>query len=277
MKVALIPPIPNLEHWGTGRFHLCLSHLLGYPKYLQHYAIQRRNGAYIILDNSAHEFKKGETPEQLRKQMRILKPNEIVVPDVLENADETVNAAMSTMEIWCEGDDDPPTRTTLMYVPQGDSVNSWASCLQEQVRIHTYACAKYGLQKDFVIGLSKDYDELFYGGLTQLLKSYLQPLKWKMDERGIRMDVHLLGWSRLAWNLSIWSRDFPWIRSIDSAKPFVYGSAGVTLDPLAEYPPPYPGRRADYFTRAIGQYRKRIDVNIAIFEAMANGIQRGKI
>ena len=54
MKAALIPPTPALKRYGLGDFHLLLSHLLEDPHYFIHYRRQRDQGAYLVLDNSAH-------------------------------------------------------------------------------------------------------------------------------------------------------------------------------------------------------------------------------
>src|SRR4051812_5392932 len=105
MRTALIPPIPELNRFGRGDFHLVLSHLVGESfDYTQHYAKERDRGAYLVLDNSAHENTHGEAADALMRQALAIRAQEVVVPDVLFDAAGTVEAATDAFEVWYEGD-----------------------------------------------------------------------------------------------------------------------------------------------------------------------------
>lgn len=275
MKAALIPPIPELATYGRGDFHLLLSHLLSNDDYRAHYAGERIRGAYLVLDNSAHEFRIGETAKQLREQAVWLNAQEVVIPDALEDGPKTVDLALKTLEAWYEKDQNQQMlqlNPALMYVPQGKDEAEWRECLAQLIEAHTFMAKKIkGFRRSFVLGVSKDYD-VWEGGLKHLLATYVHPLKDKLWlEREIKMQVHMLGWTRDLWNLNEWAQEFPWLRSTDSAKPFVYARAGTTLS--ARQPvPPYPARPSDYFEVPLTtQQRKIATRNVHIFQLAAGG------
>jgi len=272
LKAALIPPISALRQFARGDFHLILSHLLKDRRYEAHYARLRRKGAYLVLDNSAHEHGAGDAPLILADQAAELNAQEVVVPDVLFDAGETVKRAIEAHEAWFEGTNiamrDPDLR--LMYVPQGRTRAEWAVCFQELVRMHLYTAKIHRINQTFVIGVSKDYEE-WSGGLNTLLGTYVLPMKDNLHAQGIHMSVHLLGWGRDLWELGRLSRAYPWIRSIDSAKPFVYAIQGIQLNP-GEAIYPYPGRPENYFDAKMGvKHYERARHNVEVFRKLAKG------
>lgn len=247
MKVALIPPCPFLPIFGNAQFHLLLAHLFSRSSYVKHYKKQRLHGAYLILDNSAHEKGEGEDSEILMLRAMDVQAQEVVIPDALEDAEGTVEACLSAHETWYEGsysgmrELDP----TLMYVPQGKNADEWNECFRSLVRIHNFCAKRHRLRRDFVLGLSKDY-EVWPGGLRELIEKYILPVKRELLLKDIHMHLHMLGWGRNLWMLNEIARDHPWIRSTDSAKPFVYAINGIELRPPEV--PEYPKRRWNYFS-----------------------------
>lgn len=275
MKAALIPPIPELSRYGIGEFHLLLSHLMEDPTYAEHYKRERARGAYLVLDNSAHEYKVGQAAKELKEQAIYLNAQEVVVPDALEDGEKTVELATQTLEQWFEGRDDSMAQLNpaLMYVPQGKDESDYKHCLEELIRIHCYMSKKVpGFRRSFVIGVSKDYD-IWDGGLIHLLREYIAPTRdvlW--EEREIKMQVHMLGWMRYLWHLNEIAKEFPWLRSTDSAKPFVYARDGTYTAPYKPVPP-YPARPSDYFEVPLTtQQRKTASRNVAIFRKAAAGV-----
>lgn len=275
MKAALIPPIPMLQTYGSGNFHLLLSHLMENSHYSTWYGQQRANGAYLVLDNSAHEFKVGQPADGLRDQALFLKAQEVVVPDKLFDADKTVDLAIETLEYWYEKGDErmQDLNPALMYVPQGGTEMQWVSCVRELVRIHVFMTKRVkGFRRSFVLGISKDYDAEWDGGILPLLRDYIAPLRAALwAEKEIKMNVHMLGWMRDLWTLAEVAKEFPWVRSTDSAKPFVYALNEVTLN--TDFPPPpYPTRPHDYFSRILtGTEKSRATRNVKVFQNIAKG------
>ena len=275
MKAALIPPTKELRYFGNNSFHLLLSHLFQDPKYVQHYMQQRMRGAYLVLDNSAHEYSVGQDAAKLLQQAAGMRCQEMVVPDSLEDAEGTIEKALSAMEVWYEGDQAERMKEldpTLMYVPQGNDEKEWAECLKELIRIHMFTYRKRGARSNFVIGLSKDYEK-WDGGLDNLLTKYLLPIKEDGIKHRIRIHVHLLGWGRDLWVLQDLAAKHFWIRSTDSAKPFVYALSGIDL---SQYPvgckdyPEYPSRPATYFEKRLTPAKRRIAYsNLSVFKGLA--------
>jgi hypothetical protein len=276
VKAALIPPIPDLDAFGNGDFHLLLSHLLKENAYYRHYFNQRKRGAYLVLDNSAHEKGEGEDPEALIYNALSIDAQEVVVPDALDDGPRTVELAIQSIEAWFENS--PITRQgtvlarfpALMYVPQGKDVREWRECLHELVLIHKFISHRWGYRRDLVIGLSKDYEK-WEGGLMGLISDYLVPCRQSLSNTGVKMHVHLLGWGRDLWMLRTIAQAHPWIRSTDSAKPFVYARKRISLDPR-EPAPPYPGRPVDYFTKKLSKAQHNAAaVNCMVFQTTAAG------
>lgn len=271
MKAALIPPTPELRYFGNGDFHLLLSHLVEASNdYTAHYIRQRQLGAYLVLDNSAHEFSAGQNAEKLATQALALRAQEVVVPDVLEDADATIQGAVSAMEVWIEGGAFRDLSPALMYVPQGKTVEDWSGCLNELVQIHKYMAKRTFVQTTFTVGLSKDY-EVWDGGLLFLIKRYLRPMVIRLADEKIRMNVHLLGWGRDLWVLNEIAREYPWLRSTDSAKPFVYALNGTRLNPKRT--PTYPRRPEEYFSMKMNaRQRSTARHNAGMFRKAAAGV-----
>lgn len=270
MKAALIPPIPELAIFGNGDFHLLLSHLADIPAYKRHYMWQRSLGAYLVLDNSAHEFQAGERAEILARRAIEYDAQEVVVPDVLEDYPKTLEGCLSAMEVWVEGERFQELSPTLMYVPQGKDVSEWDTCLREMCQIHTFMAKQHFLKTNFCIGLSKDY-EAWDGGLMRLIDEHLFPMRSAFEQKGVKMQLHLLGWGRKLWDLSHIAKKHTWIRSTDSAKPFVYALKQVALS-LREAPPKYPTRPKSYFTRKMKPEQREIAAwNSVIFRTIAGG------
>lgn len=272
MKAALIPPIPDLRRYGQGNFHLLLSHLLKDKRYFDHYEDQRKKGAYLVLDNSAHEDGEGTDAEVLLFNGMAMRAQEIVVPDVLDKGPETVERATEALEMWFEGTSTVNHRLihelspALMYVPQGRNEREWRDCLDDLIRMHLYVARRHEYRPNFVIGLSKDY-EVWDGGLLNLIDDHLEPLA-----KQFKCKVHLLGWGRKCWNLADIARKHPWIRSTDSAKPFVYARARINLwAHIEDLPPTYPGRAEDYFEKALTPTQREFaENNVDLFKRLAN-------
>jgi len=93
MKIALIPPVSRVELIHTTDYQLALPQGLdGFPTYLAEYRKARANGSFIILDNGAAEGNLYDSAT-LHTYALELMVNEIVVPDVLGDADATWDKA----------------------------------------------------------------------------------------------------------------------------------------------------------------------------------------
>lgn len=259
-----------LDKFGHGGFHLLLTHLLSRRAYMKHYIEERQNGAYLVLDNSAHEKGEGEDAASLMAMAIKLRAQEVVVPDVLFDSEKTIDKAVHAHETWYEAGH--PGMVTLnpalMYVPQGENIFAWHDCCNELLNLHMYAAQRHNIRRHCVLGISKDY-EMWDGGILALMGSVIPTLA-KYATRGIEIKVHLLGWGRDLWALNRVAASYPWIRSTDSAKPFVYGIHGVELDPSQD-PPQYPKRPKGYFGYKMDVVQQlAAEHNVGVFMATAN-------
>lgn len=261
MKIGLIPPIPELRTFPSTGIHLLLSHLLEDDRYLDYYKERREEGDYLILDNSAHEFGKGNSIEDLLKQATALRAQEIVIPDILFDAHGTVEAGRAAFRFIARNEKvyDKAGRPRLMLVPQGSNRTEWVKCLNQLLEAWQSSFEDTEVRSP-IIGVSKDYDDFVKGGITTLIREYIAPLGF---------DVHCLGWPTNLWSLARVCQECPWVRSTDSAKPFVYARAGILLEPGGPIPQ-YPRRSPTYFESIFNYQQREIAArNIRVFDAAA--------
>jgi len=225
------------------------SHALENPAVAEYYE-KRPDDEWVVLDNSAHEKKFGESWEVLLEAASLVNPDEIVLPDVLFDAEQTVRRTVEAYNHL------RVLEKPFMAVPQGITPDQWWECFRrvdEAVQVDT-------------IGISKDF-EVWDGGLPKLLETLL--LTW---DRG----VHLLGWGRDLGQLRTCAQiaeDYPGIRSVDSAKPLVYAHQGIKLDPeltTLTTSPIYPGRPDNYFQLEELNHHDLALHNIEVFRRTAS-------
>lgn len=235
---TLIPPTRELEHFGSGSMHLLLAHLFEDPFYVAHYQEQQREGAHIILDNSAYELgqSQGHGLRPLVSLALIVNADEIILPDAMEDSRTTamlVGAAMQEMATMVMDTGTIPFRP--FYVAQGENEKTYRECLRFIVNTHQLLFGDL----PFTLGISRVYRR-FEGGRERLLERYYSQLH---EELGDGVAFHLLGWNE---DVPAIARSFPWVRSVDSAEPFNWAFAGKDLHKLAEGEEA-PARPDDYF------------------------------
>lgn len=267
MRIALIPPVPDLDKFATGTgFHLLLSHLFEINGYCDYYLRRSEIGDYIVLDNSAHEFGRGNDMQRLLREAERVRADEVVVPDALFDSRGTVQKAREALK-WLNTPQGSRAyaragRPRLMLVPQGHDRPEWRWSLKHLLEAYWDWAGDARLSP--VIGVSKDY---YYWprGLVSLIKDEVGPYRDTYPD----LDVHCLGWPTDLWQLAYVARELPWVRSTDSAKPLVYAKNYILLEPGGEVPK-YPRRDERYFHDPLDastfEYAWR---NIEVFRAAA--------
>lgn len=266
MQIGLIPPTAELETFCSGRrFHLLLSERLDDPAYLEFYRREQKNGAALCLDNSAHENGCGNDANKLLEQAITVQASEIVCPDELFSATGTITRTAKALDVFVRrASDIADLKCSLMVVPQGTTHKQFEFCLVTLVKILRKSQEHMGFP--LVVGLSKDY-EMWDGGLYRLIAEHLYP----MLGNGAIQGIHCLGWGRQLWKLGRIARDFPLIRSVDSAKPFVFAMSEIALQPGKDVE--YPKRPAGYFDLELTRDQRQIAIhNVEIFDAVAQGM-----
>lgn len=244
MEASVIAPTSLLNLVRGQKFHLLLSHLVeSDPTYTQFYIKERKQGSFLILDNSAHEFQTGQDIGVLLAQADLLRAQEVVLPDVLFDYPGTVASIENALDRLQKYDYVPVSVRSWMIVPQGKTMAEWSSCLSELLDLHEMARARTPdvFPNPPTIGISKDYAELFGPDWD---RCFIETAKAQSE---LGCEVHLLGWPHPLWNISriawVW-QDL--IRSTDSARALVYAYHEIPLDP-SQKPVPYPGRPEGFF------------------------------
>lgn len=277
MKAAVIPPFDYINTTRARKYHLVLSHLLGSPHggYDEFYRTlkQHNEGAFVILDNSAHELTEGESIERMLTLGSRVNADEIVIPDHLFNREETVLNAKNALSSLLEPFTDifMKYRPRLMFVAQGKSRKDYTLCWTDlSIMIRDFRRSfldKFGFKPEITLGVSKDY-EIFDGGLMRILKGTVIPIASSFGA-----DVHILGWGHDLWaHRTIAEELGDQVRSTDSAKPWVYGYHSIFLETHYRDIPTYPKRDDDYFTLNYNaqQYSAAL-FNTTVFDATVAG------
>jgi hypothetical protein len=228
MKTAVIAPSALLEKYATSDYHLCLCHRVLKDEFYGHFYGRDARG-FVILDNSAHELGVGGMLMDMKKAVdRIGNPEEVVLPDRLFFADDTIKYARESNGEFRK------LAPRVMGVPHGTTIGEWEWCCSQLIDLGVNT-----------IGISKDY-EGWIGGLPKLVEKVrdIHSRSWYP----VVDCIHMLGWGRKLWQLTHLLRleegSLP-IRGIDSGKPLVYAAAGIDLE--APGMPPYPGRLENFF------------------------------
>lgn len=259
MKVALIPPGPDLQRFATTGTHLILAQELDEVEYHDFY---KYCGGYRILDNGADEREYGlpvSTLLDLAQGINLV--NEIVLPDVQQDGDATFEATREAMTWLVRGGRDAYADAQfpqLMIVPQGKDRDEWRTCLARLLELRVGQRNVWGHSTP-VIGIAKNHDALCEGGILRLCGDVPPDFT-----------IHLLGWPRDLIAVSDIALEHRNVRSIDTARPFVYAKHGILLDHTDGEVPKYPGRDDDYFYEAIpADYRGIAEHNVNVFRTRA--------
>jgi hypothetical protein len=263
MDLCLIPPIPHLRQFPQKR-HLLLSHLLTDSNYREYYIDRGMKGDFLILDNSAHENGIGEGAEKLLLQALNVGASEIVVPDALENAEKTVYLGEQALRTWRQDIRLKMMRCSLMFVPQGKELTDWKWCLHHLLRLYK---EMPGARPGITIGISKDYYN-WKGGLATLVQVTLNALK----QEDVEAEIHMLGVNHDYWTVGELRAAFPMLRSVDTAKPFVWAREGLIFhsdDKDVRDISEFPSRPPDYFQRRLTNHElERANRNAALLRRM---------
>lgn len=261
MKTGIIAPVADLDLVEGRDFHLCLSHLCANPDYLNFYRAESDRGAFITLDNSAHEHGKGEDILKLFEQADAIGASEIVLPDELFSHAGTVRRTQKALEQI------ERNSLKLMVVPQApiDHPMAYWQCRSDLLKLVDRYRELF--PRGVTIGLSKDY-EVWPNGMHDIAARSIS-----LSSSDCTIEHHLLGWGRQLLGLdqisrSVWASK---IRSTDSAKPIMFAIAGIDLS-VGLDKATYRGRAADFFTRSMTDSQRRLARrNIKVFDALSEG------
>ena len=199
---------------------IVMAHLLLEDQtYIQWVRNQKESGKYIILDNSAPYFDKAIDNASLLKCIELIQPDEIVLPDVINNFKETVQRTLSFIDLIKE-----KQNLKLMAVPQGNSIEEYKKCYQ---LFSTH-------EKIDIIGISYTVDNLFVD--KEVPSKYITSREYLLnllyDQKIINhvKEHHLLGLGN-SGNLELKKLSkFHFITRCDSNAAYIHAKCNVTID-----------------------------------------------
>ena len=200
-------------------YQYCLVHLLEeQPKYLEHFRMCRDKGVPVILDNSIFELGTAFEAKKFAKWIEELKPDEYIIPDVLEDSQGTIESLHKWMVIYGH------LPGKKIGVVQGKTYEEIIECYREVDKF----CDKIAISFNYSL-----YEHLAPSG-SNLISWCIgrQVLLNKLLEDGvinISKPHHLLGIAlpQEVKYYSLFSERFSWIESLDTSNPIVHGLLGI--------------------------------------------------
>lgn len=230
MHFCPIVPIPHLDLAKNAQYHLALYSLLKDSNYREFYRREAAQGKVVMLDNDAYENGASTTDHHhLLDTALELGFKELVVPDVLQNRIETNRTSYAAIRVWQSRISDIVScGLKLVLVPQSTSFPGWEFSMRDLFSIY----ASYFDDLPFVLALPKHTARMQgeLGGRTRLLKtSVARAVEQLTTNDTCLFEVHLLGMDSCSEAVSV-AKEFPWVRSTDSARPVNYAIKG---DPIS--------------------------------------------
>jgi len=210
-------PISMLTRsYDINDYEYCLPHLLDQNEiYKNHFYKAKKDGRYIIMDNSLHELGVAYDSDRLMYWINELKPNEFVVPDVWQDQTATLVNAKRWMSIKL------PKSVTKVAVVQAQNYHEAFQCYNI-LKVQGYKKIAFSYGADWYAEEFPHPNPLvgkMMGRIMTISKMYKSGLIEKTDR------VHLLGCA-LPQEFAYYD-DFPFIESIDTSNPIIHGLEGI--------------------------------------------------
>ena len=188
-------------------------------QYLQFFRDSISQGRRVILDNSIFELGKSFEPKRFRYWVEELRPTEYIIPDVLEDYQET----KQSLENWIHENRD--LSGVKIGVVQGKTYSELIDCY----KIVDSHCDKIAISFDYSF-----YTSLFpyvskHVGFT-LGRSFLIHSLLRDGVINTKKPHHLLG-CPLPWEFTLY-RNLDWIETVDTSSPIVHSILGVEFGEL---------------------------------------------
>ena len=221
-KVSHELPINMLDKsFEINDYEYCLPHLLDQnEKYKEHFLYAKEAGSYIIMDNSLHELGEAYNTKRLLHWIKVLEPNEFIVPDVWQDKTATLVNAKKWQSIKL------PENVTKVAVVQAQNYHEAWECYNV-LKMQGYQKIAFSYGADWYAGEFPHPNPLvgkMMGRIMTISRMYKQGLISKNDR------VHLLGCA-LPQEFGYYA-DFPFIESIDTSNPIIHGLQGIKYNSL---------------------------------------------
>ena len=219
VKVSHELPINMLNRsYDINDYEYCLPHLLDQNEtYKNHFYKAKKDGRYIIMDNSLHELGEAYDTDRLLYWIEELEPDEFIVPDVWQNKTSTLVNAKYWMKNY-----KLPKNTTKVAVVQAQSYGEACECYDILQFHQGYKKIAFSYGADWYAEEFPHPNPLvgkMMGRILTISKMYKSGIIGKSDR------VHLLGCA-LPQEFRYY-KDFPFIESIDTSNPIIHGLEGI--------------------------------------------------
>ena len=215
-RIAQIVPVEQLNDIKDNQYHMCLAHLIGKEgqkkKYTEFYKkLAEQEDVYVLMDNGAAENSQLDF-EELVAMYNYIEPNEIVVPDTLCDADDS----LKKLDRFIRKYSFLPYK--MMAVPQGRNLDEWTYCLKKMLcngRIHSIGVSKF-------LNIKTGDKRIRYKALQ--IANRLTAEMCRED-----IEVHLLGCDEGPTIVGEIAMTFPIVRGCDSAYAYIATKAGKQI------------------------------------------------
>ena len=201
-------------------YEYCLPHLLDQNKSYKDYFYQaKKDGRYIIMDNSLHELGKAYDSKRLLHWINELKPNEFIVPDVWQDKTATLVNAKKWSRI------ELPENVTKVAVVQANNYGEAVECYSILSTHHGYNKIAFSYGASWYVDIFPHPNTLvgkMMGRIMTISKMYKSGVISKSDR------VHLLGCA-LPQEFSYY-KDFSFIESIDTSNPIIHALEDILYE-----------------------------------------------
>ena len=223
MRIANIPPpkMADILIDEKETYHLVLADwIVEYNNYRDFYSERVARGDYVILDSMTHERTEGTDVGVMIEAYRLLKPQEIVLPDLkLASWSANYELARTGAHAYREAG----IKAKFMAVPHGDTFEQYLASSEQLSRIP-------GVD---VLGIYEETDDQFYSRFNVVASL-----------RKFNKTIHLLG--KLEHMRDILNAEMRrWCRGVDSGKLVCWGLQGdvvLSTEPI----PAYKGRPENF-------------------------------
>jgi len=226
---------------------MLLAHLCRNQQYIEYYRERRMLGDHLILDNSAFEF--GSSEVNMPMLMAIsdyMQCQEIVAPDTIMNRVATYGKSLEAIA-WLDSHVGQAAwmhagRPRIMVVPQVDfrteGIDDYAVHASDILSAWNYGVPY--LRGHITLGVSKNMDRL-HGGWLLLFREVVRELV-----REFSVQVHCLGLPKEISRTKKVVKENPYIRSLDTALPFVCATQNQVLTDNGTTMPKRPDKYLDW-------------------------------
>lgn len=267
IKISHESPISMLEYSRMyNDYDYALVHLFEkYPAYYRFFEDSVKAGRHVLLDNSIFELGEAFDMSEFHKWILKLQPTEYIIPDALDNADDTIRNLQRWFEYYYHRIDS--TVSQPMAVIQGETLEDIMRCY--------WTIRSYGIRR-IAVSFNYQYYEKQYPNLSKenaWMKGRLELMKILLDQPQ-DVEFHLLGCSlpqEFVFYNEMMANKRSQITSIDTSCPIVHGLKEIIIDP--EY-----GLKIKESTKLVDlieatpteRQREIIDLNITNFSYLVN-------